>query len=975
MTMKKLPIALVGTLLLLLLNSLMVLGNDHSASYAGTVKDPGNPLLSSDGCFSLNVVEPKCEYSRNLLGVDVTRPRFSWVLKSGSRGQMQTAYQVLVASSEENLTAGIGDKWDSGKQESGQSVNVTYQGKALESGEKCWWKVRVWNQSDRASVFSEQTTFEMGLLEPNDWQGEWISSDEGISAPLLRKEFAVDKKIDRAMVYISGLGFYELFINGQRVGDHMHDPATTYYNNDQPFELGSRVLYATYDVTELLQDGENVVGVMLGNGWFSAEDDIAPAPSGFEPYGDRPILILQMNLESEDGKTMHVVSDRTWKTSSGPVTYNDYCQGESYDARLEKPGWSTPGYDDSAWKQAQSARAPDGKLFSQMLPPVKVMKTIKPVEILNPEEGVYVFDFGQIISGWTRFNVEGPAGTKVTIKHATSVYEDGSLDARSNLFNMPETEEEYLQGIGLDKRWHHHVARQTDTYILKGQGEETWEPEFTMHGFRYAEVTGFPGTPTLESLEGRFARNAVETTGKFSCSNELLNQIHQNVFWSFMNSLQGMLISGMERSERAAWTGDPSFVIEDYIYDLNTAMFWAKWIDDIKDSQKPDGSIPIVTPLHWRRTFDPYNGYFVDWSSVYPALVWNVYWYYNDRRILEEHYGGLKKLVDLYVSRAEDHIISTGISDHMEPQPDGTSWGTSLHTPHPLTSTAYHYYNTWVLAQTAGVLGKAEDARYYTGLTEAIKDAFNREFLDESTNEYGTGSQASNALPLYMRLVPEGREQAVLNNLVDEIMINHNGHLSTGIMGTNALEQVLGEYGRADIMYEIATQTTFPSWGEQVMKGATTLWEAWEGDTDPDPQLSYDMYMFGSTEKFFYKDLAGISCKAPGFKQITIKPRIVDDLSFAKASVETVMGTVAADWKKEEGSIDMRVTLPVNSKAIVSVPKLGSKNVVISETGAAVWEDGRFIPGVPGITAGKDGDEYVVFEVGSGTYHFLLTGE
>ena len=540
---------------------------------------------------------------------------------------------------------------------------------------------------------------------------------------------------------------------------------------------------------------------------------------------------------------------------------------------------------------------------------------------------------------------------------------------------MPETEEEYLQGKGLDKRWHHHVPKQTDTYILKGQGEEIWEPEFTLHGFRYAEVTGFPGTPTLESLEGRFARNAVETTGKFSCSNELLNQIHQNVFWSFMNSLQGMLISGMERSERVAWTGDPSFVIEDYIYDLNTAMFWAKWIDDIKDSQKPDGSIPVVTPLHWRHTFDAYAGYFVDWSSVYPALVWNVYWYYNDRRILQEHYGGLKKLVDLYVSRAEDHIISTGISDHMEPQPDGTSWGTSLNTPHPLTSTAYHYYNTWVLAQTAGVLGITEDARYYTGLTEAIKDAFNREFFDESTNEYGTGSPASNALPLYMGMVPEGKEQAVLNNLVDEIMVEHNGHLSTGIMGTNALEQVLGEYGRADVMYEIATRTTFPSWGEQVMKGATTLWEAWEGDQDPDPQLSFDMYMFGSTEKFFYKDLAGISCKAPGFKQITIKPRVVDDLSFAKASVETVMGTVAADWKKEEGSIGMRVTIPVNSKARVCVPKLGSENVVISETGASVWEDGRFIPGVPGITAGKDGDEYVEFEVGSGTYHFQLIPE
>ena len=703
----------------------------------------------------ITAVELKCEYTNDPLGIDVIQPRFSWILKSDSRGQMQSAYQVLVASSEKNLSANIGDKWDSGKQDSDQSVNVAYQGEALESGEKCWWKVRVWDKEGNASTYSEQSTFEMGLLEKDDWQGEWISSEEDISAPLLRKEFTVDKEIDRARVYICGLGNYELYVNGNRIGDHVLDPTMSYYNNDQPFELGSRVLYATYDVTEYLKSGQNAVGVMLGNGWYSAEDDIPPSPSHREPYGDRPIMIMQMNIESEDGETTDIVSDRTWRTSGGPITYNDFNNGEDYDARLEQPGWSTPGYNDADWFQAQSVQAPSGKLVSQMLPPIKVIETIKPVKILNPEAGVYVFDFGQNFSGWTRLRVKGPAGTKVTIRHGTARYEDGSLDNRSNMFNEPETEEEYLQGTGRIKTWNHHVARQIETYILKGQGEEVWEPRFTLNGFRYAEVTGFPGTPTLESLEGRFVRNAVETTGKFSCSNELLNQIHHNVMWSFMSTFQGATMGVFDRSERTTWMGAPSVVTEDFLYNFDMAGFWGKWLNDMKDSQKPNGDLPFITPLHWRNTFDSYDGDYVDWASSYPLLAWYLYWYYNDQRIQLEHYEGIKKLVDIYTSRADDHIVSTGLSDHMEPQPEGYSWGTALHTPIPLTSTAYHYFNTWILAQAARILDKAEDAAYYNDLAEAIKSAFNREFFDETTNEYGTGSQASNAMALYLHLVPE----------------------------------------------------------------------------------------------------------------------------------------------------------------------------------------------------------------------------
>jgi len=587
-----------------------------------------------------------------------------------------------------------------------------------------------------------------------------------------------------------------------------------------------------------------------------------------------------------------------------------------------------------------------------MMPAIKVMKTIKPVRILNPEENVYVFDLGQNFSGWSRIRVSGPRGTKVTLRHAARVYDDGRLDARSNSYPV-------------------HVARQTDTYILKGEGREVWEPRFTLHGFRYVEVTGFPGTPTLENLEGRVVHSAVETSGSFTCSNPLINQIHHNIRWTFMSSMQGFPQDAADRSERVGWLGDP--IPEDYIYNFDTAAFWAKWADDLKDSQKPDGDVPIICPLHWRRTYAGAYSLMPVWKSTYPLVVWYVYWYYEDERILAEHYDGLKRLVDFLGANSHNCILSEGLGDHMEPQPDGSCSSSPMHTPPALTSTAYYYYDAWIVAQAAEILGRPEDARCYSDLAENIKNAFNKEFLDESTNQYATGSQTSNALPLYLGMVPKEREKAVLKNLIDDIVITHKGHLSTGLVGTNALVQALPKYGSADLMYQIATQTTFPSWGYQISKGATTLWETW--DDNPEEQLSLNMKIFGSVDKFFYKDLAGISPVAPGYSQITIRPCVVGDLTFAKASLKTVRGFAAIDWRRGEKSLAMNVTIPVNSTAKVSIPKMELKDVAITESGEAVWRDCTFIRGVSGISAGSESDDYVTFDVGSGSYAFELTGQ
>jgi len=932
----------------------------------------------------------RCEYAANALGIDVARPRFSWKLSSSQRNRVQSAYQILVASSEERLAANVGDKWDSGKVVSEQSVHLVYDGKELGSGEMCWWKARCWDQDGRSLGYSGPATFQMGLLAPGDWQGEWIAADPSISSPLLRKEFQITSPVKRATCYISGLGYYELSINGRRVSDHVLDPGNTYYHNDQPLQLGSRVLYVTHDVTDHLKTGANAVGVMLGHGWYSAEDDIAPSPSFREPYSDRPILLLQLNIELESGERLSVVSDGSWRTSAGPVTYNDYCNGESYDARRERPGWNAPrlvgsngvgsngvgsdgvgsDWDDSDWHPAQSVSAPSGQLDAQIMPAIKVVQTIKPVRLLQPKQGVFIFDFGQNFSGWTRLRVRGSQGTKVTIRHGARLYADGSLDNRSSAYSCPDNDEDYVAGRpGNDQRYH-HCARQTDTYICRGAGTEIWEPRFTLHGFRYAEVTGFPGAPTLSDLEGRFVRSDVDTVGKFTCSNPLINQIHSNVCWTLMSSLQSFPQDAADRSERVGWLGDP--IPEDYILNYDTALFWSKWLDDLKDSQKPNGDVPVISPLHWRRTFDPY--YMSPcWKSTYPIVVWDVYQHYADKRVLERHYRGIEKLVAFLGTQATEHIISAGLGDHMEPQPDGTSSAGPVHTPISLTSTAYYYRDIWILAQAARILGKTDDTAKYDRLAEEVRSAFHRKFFDSDSRSYGTGSQTSNAVPLYFDMVPEEQTEAVLENLVGDILHKHQGHLSTGMLGTNALAQTLARLGRADVMYEIATKTTFPSWGYQVKHGATTLWEAWEASTEP--QLSDNMKLFATVDKFFYKDLAGIRLTAPGFKTIAIRPQIVGDLTHARASVDTIRGKFASSWQRDKGSLSLDVSIPANCRAEVSVPTLGGPGPMIQESGKTVWRGAKFVPGAPGIGNGQRQRDYVTFDVGSGVYSFQLRAE
>jgi len=890
----------------------------------------------------------RCEYMLNPLGIDVFFPRFSWELNHSERGQFQTAYQVLVASSRENLDTNNGDRWDSHKVVSDQSVNVVYKGSSLESGKAYYWKVCFWDKDNKKSSWSDVNTFEMGLLRPEDWKGKWIGSEDGHISPLLRKKLMLNQEIKGGRVYICGLGYYELRINGKKVGDHVLDPSWTNYEK--------RALYVTYNVTDYLKKGANAIGIMLGNGRYSKV--VQFNHSKF--YGFLK-MILQMKVDFIDGTSMHIVSDDTWKISSGPIIANSIYHGETYDARLEKTGWDNADYDGSGWDSVTAMEPLRGKLTAQMLPPIKVIKTITPAKITNPKPGAYVYDMGQNFAGWIKLMVKGPRGSKVVLRFAEELYEDGMIDPRTNA-----------------------RARATDTYILKGKGVEVYEPHFTYHGFRYVEVTGFPGIPTLKNLQGQVVNSAVESVGSFTCANSLINQIHNSIIWGQLSNLYSVPTDCPQRNERNGFGGDAQVTAGEAIHNFDMASFYTKWLDDMEDSQVtgngtdkewlfstwppeavngPDGSIENIVPSPFHEVGS------TAWATIYLQLPWYLYQYYGDQRILEKHYNGMKRYVNSVQSRAINYIVSDRLGDWLAPgckgnAPEGNS----------LIATGYYYYDAWILSQIAEILNKSDDAKYYLNLANNIKNAFNKEFFDENTNQYNTTidagyRQTSNVFPLFLKIVPKANEKAVLNNLAKNIMRDHEGHLDTGIIGTKLLIEVLTHYERADVMYAILTQTSYPSWGYMISKGATTLWEVWEYNT----RMSHNHIMFGSVGEWFYRGLAGINSTVPGYKEITIKPYVPSDLESVDASIKTIRGLISSIWRKHDNSLTLDITLPVNTRAKVSIPKIGLKWITIKEKGETIWKNNSYVDGVIGIKSGSDKGNYVTFEVGSGSYSFKVS--
>ncbi len=871
----------------------------------------------------------ECEYRVNPLGLDAAQPRLRWVLQSRERAQRQTAYQVLVAASESVLKRDRGDLWDSGKVASDQSVQVPYAGQKLASRQRCWWKVRVWDRDGRPSAWSRPAVWEMGVLSPADWRGKWIGRTEETAqrpAPLLRKEFTVRGRVKRARAYICGLGYHELRLNGAKVGNHELDPGYTRFDR--------RALYVTHDVTDQLRPGRNALGVMLGTGWYNVHT-VAVWYFDKAPWRAAPKVLLDLQIEYADGRTETVSTDETWKTADGPVVFDSIYAGESYDARRERPGWDRAGFDDSRWDAARAVKAPGGAVSAQAKEPIRVTKTLTPVKVAEPKPGVYVFDMGQNLSGRALLTVSGPAGRQVTLRYGERLAKDGTLDQSAIAM--------HIRPFGAPERGPNEPQPrfQTDQYTLKGDGTETWSPRFTYHGFQYVEVTGFPGKPGPESVKAQVTHTDVRDAGEFTCSNPLLNRIQQATRWAYVSNLASIPTDCPHR-EKNGWTGDAHLAAEQALYNFHPAAVYTKWIQDLADEMRPTGELPGIVPTSgWG--YDWGNG--PAWDSAYLLIPWYLYEYCGDTRILERHYDPMRRYVDYLTTRAQDGIVNIGLGDWVPPGETA---------PVEVTSTGYYYADARIVAQAAAVLGKTDDARKYAALAESIREAFNRRFFNPETGVYSNGTQTALATPLNWGMVPDAHRERVVRNLVAEVE-KKNGHLDTGILGTKYLLNVLLDHGRPDVAYRVATRTTYPSWGHWMEQGATTLWEAWNG-TD-----SRNHIMFGDISAWFYRALAGIRPDAPGFKRIRIQPRVVGDLTWARATYDSVHGRIGSDWKLADGRFELAVTVPVNTTATVYVPAPGESAVTESGGPASRAEGVRFLRMEGGAA---------VYEVGSGTYRF-----
>jgi len=910
----------------------------------------------------MRVTNLRCEYTVNPLGIDIREPRFSWILEHPERGQAQTAYQILVASHKELLDAERGDLWDSGKVALSQSAQVAYAGEALQSCTRYYWAVRIWDLNDQASAYSSPAFFETAFLDSSEWQGAWISAGETVG-PLLRKTFNLDKPVSAARLYVCGVGYYEARLNGQKIGDHVLDPGWTDY--------AKTLLYETFDVTHLLHRDGNALGILLGNGRFSPSDEeVKRTPQILKKYAPAPIMFAQLHIELADNTTLRILSDATWKTASGPIQSSDIYDGERYDARLEKSGWDHPDYDDADWQSAQIAQHPGGQLVSQAtFPPVKISQTLPPQTLTIVSPNVYIYDFGQNFSGWAKLRVAGPRGTKITIRYAELRSPDGSLNTVPN-----------------------RTASATETYILKGEGQEVFEPRFTYHGFRYVEVSGFPGTPSLQALEGQVVHSALDAAGSFLCSHPLLNQIHQNILWGLRSNFMSIPTDCPQRDERMGWLADGHLAAEAAIYNFDMAGFYAKWLRDIRDAQLDDGSVPDVAPMYWPLfPADP------AWGTACVLMPWLLYQYYGDQRVLEENYPLMQRYVAFLDSAAHDDLLEFG------------KWGdwcppwhvNSMDTPYELVSQWYYYHDTALMSQIAAILGKPAEAEVYHKKAERIKTAFNRKFLhgsqyggtpdrwyqrlipkvatpDEArvidhhlADTFAVRSQTGHVLALYLGLVPEEQEAAVIQGLVQDIIVMHGTHVNTGIIGTRYFFDVLSDNGHAELAFKLATQTTYPSWGYMIKEGATTLWERWEYLTDLGMN-SQNHIMLGSIDAWFYRYLAGIQRdpSAPGWQHILIKPHVLGELTFVSASVNTPRGLIAVSWTKQHDAFLLDVTIPVNASATVSIPTMGMEAVRITENGKLFWEHGHCQHQLPGITEGCENGGSVRVEVGSGSYAF-----
>ncbi len=888
---------------------------------------PGSAAGSSARA-DLQAVQLRCEYLDNPLGIDLANPRLSWVVEARTRGQGQTACQVQAASSLRALEGGKADLWDSGAQSLSQTAQILYAGRSLASGQQVFWRVRLWDGQGRVSAWSRPASWTLGLLAETDWQGRWIGASAESQTLMLRRSLVVRPGLTRALAFVSGLGQYEMSVNGKKAGDDVLSPGWTKYDKT--------CLYDTRDVTALLHKGDNAVGLLLGNGMYNVKGGrFAKFRGSFGPLK----AICQIRLEYSDDSVETIATDDQWRAASGPITFCCVYGGEDYDARLEPKGWTRPGFDDSRWEKARVLEGPGGRLrgLSCAAPAIRTFDVLKPVGVRSLREGVTVYDLGQNAAILLRLKVKGPAGSSVKIIPAELVAEDGSVDRGS------------CGGRRGDAYW---------KYTLAGGAGEAWRPSFFYQGCRFLQVETEPAAagcrrPTVQAVEGLVVHSASQAVGQFTCSNDLFNRIHTLVRWAQRSNMVSVMTDCPHR-EKLGWLEQYHLNGPSLRYEFDLARLFTKGMNDMADCQLEGGLIPDISP-----EYTVFQAGFRDspeWGSAFIIVPWQQYEWTGDLGLLARHYDAMARYVAYLGTKASDHIVSHGLGDWYDLGPNRP--GEAQLTPKSLTATAFYYYDTWIMAGAAALLGKADDAQRYTELAGQIRAAFNKAFFNAETHQYATGSQCANSIPLVMGLAEPADRQAVLDAVVADVQ-NRGNALTAGDVGYRYLLRALAEGGRSEVVFAMNNQSEKPGYGYQLRQGATSLTEAW----DADRRSSQNHFMLGQIMEWFYHDLAGIQCdpNGPGFAKIVIRPQPVGDVTWVKASYDSIRGRISSEWKRKGDTFTLKVTVPANTTATVFIPTASADRVTEGRLPASKAKAVRFL---------RQEADLAVYEIGGGKYEF-----
>jgi alpha-L-rhamnosidase len=906
-------------------------------------------LLAAISSAGMTVGNLGCEHRENPLGVDVPQPRLSWILESPQRGDRQTAYQILAASSQTLLDQNTGDLWDSGRMVSDDTIQIPFTGKTLKSSQPVFWKVRVWDAHGKASAWSAPATWTMGILDLNDppssnfgaagWRARWITAPTNAPSLLFRREFTVKRGLRRAIVHVCGLGQYELSANGKKVGDDLLAPGWSLYNKT--------CLYDTLDLTSQLHRGPNAVGIILGNGMYRITRDKVRYVKFTQSFGPLKV-IAQIQLDYADGTTEIIGTDTNWLTGPSPITFDNIFAGEDYDARRERPGWDQPGFQaDSQWVPAMETSGPGGTLkgLSCAAPPIRAIETLRSIAANRLNANVTVYDLGQNASLMPRIVVSGAAGSFVRIIPAELLKPDGTVDRAS------------CTQDGVRPAWWQ--------YTLKGDGKENWFPKFFYQGCRYLQVERHPAAPggalpAVTHLEGVLVHSSARPVGGFTCSNTLFNRIYRLVRWAQRSNMMSLMTDCPHR-EKLGWLEQTHLNGPSLRYNFDMAPLFQKTMNDMADSQLANGFVPNIAPEYFiastAKLTDPFRNS-PEWGGAFVMVAWQQYQFDGDIALLRRYYDDMKGYVAFLGSTAKEHIVSTGLGDWYDlgPKPP---WGSQL-TPPALTATAFYQHYNWILARTAELLGKPDEAKQFDELAGQIRAAFNQTFFNPAAGQYATGSQCANSLAVVMNLVEPTNRAAVLEAIVADVH-HHGNALTAGDVGYRYLLRALVENGRSDVIFDMNNQSEKPGYGYQLKMGATSLTEKW--DAGVGSFGSQNHFMLGQINEWFFHDLAGIQLdpQSPGFKHFFIHPNVVGDLTEVNCSYNSVHGKIVSEWKLAKNSITMHVVVPPNTTATIDVPAANNNSVT---------ESGKTIANSSGIENLYFQNSHASYYVGSGDYLF-----